>query len=66
MAVSKIFEAIFHNNEELFMDMLKRGCANAVDDLGDSVLLDCLDKERIVFFLWLWIILVIIHCIKVL
>lgn len=50
MAVSKIFEAIFHNNEELFMDMLKRGCANAVDDLGDSVLLDCLDKERIVFF----------------
>lgn len=29
MAVSKIFEAIFHNNEELFMDMLKRGCANA-------------------------------------
>lgn len=47
---SEIFKAIFYNDEELFIDMVRHGCANAVDDFGDSVLLDCLDKERVVFF----------------
>ncbi len=47
---SKIFQAIYTEDKGLFESLVESGCANFKSDLGDSVLLECLNKDRLVFF----------------